>query len=103
MNLDELQQKLIAAARVAPANDKVPFAFEKRIMAHLRSRRIVEPLAVWSRALWRAVVPCFAVMLLLSAWSWLAPAPTVTTDLSQELENTVLAAVDQDQPVDSTW
>ncbi len=103
MNLAELQQKLIAAARSAPANDKVPFAFEKRIMAHLQSLHFIYSVAVWSRALWRAAVPCFAIMLLLSAWSWLAPAPTVTADLSQELENTVLAAVYQDQPVDPTW
>jgi hypothetical protein len=103
MNLDEIQQKLIAAARSAPANDKVPYAFEKRVMARLRSACGMDPLVVWSRALWRALVPCFAVMLLLSAWSWLAPAPTATADLSQELENTVLAAADQDQPIDSAW
>src|SRR5512140_4036114 len=99
MKLDELQQQLIAAARRVPLNGRVPYAFEKRIMAQLLSRRVADPLAAWSRALWRAVVPCFAVMLLLTAWSWLAPTPAATTDLSQDLENTVLAAVDQDPPV----
>lgn len=103
MNLDELQRKLIVAARNARVNDRVPYAFEERIMAHIRSVQVVDSLAAWSHALWRALVPCFTVMLLLSAWSWLAPAPVVPTDLSQELENTVLAAVYQEQPVDSTW
>jgi hypothetical protein len=44
-------------------------------------------------------------MLLLGAWSFFAPAGSVpantTSDLSQQLEQTLLAAVDQDQTVDS--
>jgi len=35
MNASDLQTKLIEAARKEPPQDQVPYAFEKRIMAHL--------------------------------------------------------------------
>ena len=101
MNLAELERKLIAAARSDLVNETVPYAFEKRIMAHLKARAAVDEWSLWSRALWRASAPCVAIMLLLGGWSFLGPgAGTPSTDLSQEFENTVLAAVVQDQPTD---
>jgi hypothetical protein len=104
MNLAELERKLIATARNNPPSDRVPYAFEKRIMARLATRPVADEWALWARALWRAAVPCVAIMLLLGAWSFFTP-PTSTSanDLSQELEQTLLAAVDQDQTTDSTW
>ena len=105
MNHAELEQKLVAAARANPPSDAVPYAFEKRIMARLAARPVVDDWALWARALWRAAAPCAAIMLLLGAWSFFAPpgsAPAnATSDLSQQLEQTLLAAVDQDQTVDS--
>jgi hypothetical protein len=104
MNLAELERKLIAAARANPPSDRVPYAFEKRIMARLVARPVVDDWALWGRALWRAAAPCVAIMLLLGAWSFFAPPTSASAnDLSQELEQTLLAAVDQDQTADSTW
>jgi len=104
MKLDQLHQKLIAAARANPPSDRVPLAFEKRIMARLPARHVLDEWALWSRALWRAAAPCVAIMLLLSAWTFFAPNGAVpSNDLSQDFENTLLAAVDQDQPADSAW
>src|SRR5258707_13669391 len=103
MNLAELHRKFITAARAHPPSDQVPYAFEKRIMARLRSRPVLDEWALWARALWRAAAPCVAVMLLLSAWSFLAPGNTSGTDLPQAFDNTVLAAADPDQPADSPW
>ena len=104
MNLGPLERKLIAAARANPPSDRVPYAFEKRIMARLATRPVVDDWALWARALWRAAAPCVAIMLVLGAWSFFAPpASTSANDLSQDLEKTLLAAVDQDQTVDSTW
>lgn len=101
MNLAELERKLIAAARSRPVNEEVPFAFEQRIMAHVRTRPALDAWSVWGRALWRAAGSCIGVMLLLAAWSFFSPAGTnPTTDLSQELDNTVLAAVDQEPSAD---
>ena len=71
MNFDQLQKKLLAAARANPPSDRVPLAFEKRITALLKSRPIEDPLSLWARALWRAAAPCAAIMLLLGVWSFL--------------------------------
>ena len=104
MNLAELERKLIAAARANPPSERVPYAFEKRIMARLAARPVPDNWALWARALWRAVAPCVAIMLLLGAWSFVASQGSPpANDLSQELERTLLAAVDQDQPADSAW
>ena len=104
MNLAELERKLIAAARANPPSERVPYAFEKRIMARLTARPAVDHWALWGRALWRAAAPCVVVMLLLGAWSIFAPpSNSSATDFPQQLEQTLLAAVDQDQPADFTW
>jgi hypothetical protein len=43
-------------------------------------------------------------MVLFSVWSWFNPASNVgPNDLSQEFENTVLVAADQEAPTDSLW
>ena len=73
MNLAELERKLIAAARANPPSDRVPYAFEKRIMARLAARPMADDWELWARALWRAAAPCVAIMVLLGAWSFFAP------------------------------
>jgi len=105
MNLAELERKLIAAARANPPSDRVPYAFEKRIMARLAACPAVDTWALWSRALWRAAAPCAAIMVALAAWSFLSPSHLTTpaNDLSQALEQTLLAAAEQEQAFDSTW
>jgi hypothetical protein len=100
MNLAELEQKLIAVARSRPINDAVPYAFTNRIMANLKPQTIDE-WSLWARALWRATAPCVTVMLVLAGWSLFAPTNTAPgIDLSQQFENTVLAAADQEQSAD---
>ena len=103
MNLAELHNKLIDAARANPPSDRVPYAFEKRIMARLATQPVVDDWAMWARALWRAAAPCVAIMLLLGAWSFFARSSAPASDLSQDLEQTLLAAADQDQSTDSAW
>jgi hypothetical protein len=107
MNLEELQRTLVRAARSRPVNDHVPYAFEKRIMALIRDCKMIDRTALWSGALWKAAGPCVAVMLLLGAWAYFTPASpfssTATTavsgseNLSQDLDNTLLAAGGQEQ------
>lgn len=102
MNLHVLQQKLLAAARRHPPGDTVPYAFEQRILARLPAATAMDPWGWWVRGLWRGAVSCAAICLLLGAWTWVASARDVATDdLSQQFENTVLAAVDQES--DSAW
>ena len=95
MNLVELERKLISAARANPPGDKVPYAFEKRIMAHLAARPALDGWAQWGTALWRATAPCAAIMLLLGVWSFLSPNGSASTDLSQDFQKTMFAAIDQ--------
>ena len=101
MNQAEVYRKLIAAARRNPPSEQVPRAFEQRVLARLRARARQDHWALWSKALWRALAPCAAIMLLLGAWRWLTPpAPPPLSDLSQELENTMLAAAESEQSLE---
>jgi hypothetical protein len=69
MNWAELEKKLITAARMNPPGDRVPFAFEQRVVACLKSSRIIDPLGWWSRALWLGAGACAAIALLTSVWA----------------------------------
>jgi hypothetical protein len=104
MNLHDLEKKLLAVARRHSPRDQVPYAFEKRVMEHIKSRPLSDHAAVWAIALWRAVAPCFGIMVLLVGWSMFAPAPApASNDFSQEIDNTVLATATQEQAGDFTW
>lgn len=104
MNLTELQRKLTAAARANPPSERVPYAFEQRILARVAALPNVDHWALWARGLWKAVAPCAAIMLLLAAWSYFGHATNPPpNNLAQDFENTVLAAADQDQTPDSVW
>jgi hypothetical protein len=97
MNLTDLQRKLIAVARANPPSDRVPLAFEKRILALIATGPVLDRWAPWARALWCAAAPCVAIMLF-SAWAVLnnsAGNNTPSTDLSQQFDNTLLADVGQ--------
>ena len=104
MNLQKLQEKLLAAARSNPPGDHVPFAFEKRIMAHL-SKPVVDFWSVWGRSLWRAAATCVVATVLLGGWS-VQTTPSEKPDLGQAFENTVFAALDEQSAINSyeeTW
>ena len=95
MNLAELQKRLLSAARADRPGDHVPYAFEKRVMAHLATKPAPDVFAVWNRTLWRAAAPCVAVMLLLGAWTFLAPRTDNSgTTLAAELESALYAPFD---------
>jgi hypothetical protein len=97
MNLVELQKKLIAAARLHQPDDRVPYAFEKRVTALLADRVAPQNLDLWVRGFWRAAVSSVAVAVMCGAWVFFSPATTGSSadDLSQSFENTLLASVDQ--------
>jgi hypothetical protein len=94
MNIAELHRKLIAAARAEPPADRVPFAFEKRIMARLRESPGFDAWAFWGRALWRAAAPCVAIMLALGVWSFYSASAIGTGEAYlADLDQAVLAPV----------
>jgi anti-sigma-K factor RskA len=98
MNLEHLQKKLLAAARATPPDDRVPYAFEQRILARLAERPATDVAALWARALWRAAVPCVAVTLLFATLSFVFVSSDTTTaandDVSEQFEQALLASVD---------
>lgn len=100
MNLDNLQHKLIAAARAAEPSDAVPYAFEKRIMARIAEHAHLDLLSSWSAALWRAAVACVAVVIISSAMSLWSHSRHTSTDLSQEFEMAVFASAGS---ADEVW
>ena len=101
MNLAELQQKLIAVARANPPADSVPYAFEKRIMARLAGQTVQDQWSIWGHAFSRAAVFCVVFMLVLAGGSFLVqPAASNSETLSQDVEHTLFAAVDNSSTVD---
>lgn len=107
-NVNLLQEKLIRAAKTQSISDRVPYAFEKRILAHIRAQPVLDTIGLWTRALWRAAVPCVAVMLLFSVWPLTTTAPDAATttvvdtaDLGVELETTLMGSVSVDN--DLIW
>ena len=96
MNLDNLEKKLLHAARLDTPSDAVPYAFEKRIMARLPGRATGELGASWVRALWRAAACSAAIAVVISAWTLLpSSGKRGSGDLSQDFETTVYAMVDE--------
>src|SRR5690242_1952330 len=102
MNFEDLQKKLIAAARANPPADRVPYAFEKRILARLKESPAFDVSALWARALWRAAAPCVALTLLLGVWSFIGTSNSAlaeSEEFSQHFEQTMLAAVGETEEV----
>jgi hypothetical protein len=97
MKVDELQNKLIAAARAQKPDDRVPYAFEKRITALIQARSASYRADLWVRGLWRAAVSCVVLAAICGIWALCTPATSASPsdDLSQSFENTLLASVDQ--------
>jgi hypothetical protein len=86
-------RKLLAAARAVPPETRVPYAFEKRIMARLEGLKPQDSWALWGQALWRGAVFCLTLAVLLVVGSMFLPARNTDT-LTQAVQSTVFAAVD---------
>ncbi len=104
MNLDQLHNKVIAVARQSQPGDRVPYAFEKRVMARLMERP-ADTLAEWGAALWRAAFTCVLVVVLSGAWAMLSSSSSTSAhraeaDLSQDFDTAVFASVGS---ADDVW
>lgn len=103
MKLEQLRQKLLATARANPPGDRVPYAFEKRIIALLKSQPAPDSWALWAHALWRAALPCIAVMFLFGAIAGYTHTLSNTNgngyvsieEFPQDFQQTMLAVVEQ--------
>jgi hypothetical protein len=93
MNLNELHDKLIAAARKNPPAAHVPYAFEKRIMSRVAASLAPSVWSLWGRPLWHAALSCVAITVLCGLWTFAAPRgpETSTGSFSQDFEAAVFA------------
>jgi hypothetical protein len=97
MNLPDLHDKLIRSARLSPPDDRVPYAFEKRITALIKDRVAERNRNSWVHGLWRAALSCVVIAFMCGAWMlfYADRSATSAEDFSQNFENTLLASVDQ--------
>jgi hypothetical protein len=96
MNVDQMQKKLIAAARKMPPRDEVPHAFQKRIMARIGRGTPLSGWALWARPLWGAAVSCVAITLLCGVWSLTARHHAdYSASFSQDFERVIFSSVNQ--------
>ena len=83
-------EEFVKLARQMPADERVPYAFEKRVIANLEPT-VADPLTHWAKGLWRAVAPCLAIMGVTAAVCFSqAGEPPAATNLEIDLENAVL-------------
>ena len=87
-------ERFLRFARNLPVNEHVPYAFEKRIMARIRGLLTPDPLAFWSRMLWRAVAPCFGVMILAALFSTKESTAAFIDQVAFDLAETTTETVD---------
>jgi hypothetical protein len=80
MNVNELHDKLIAAARKSRPGEQVPYAFEKRILSRLAGNPAPNLWALWGRPLWQAALSCVAITLLCGLWAYTNPAGVDSPD-----------------------
>lgn len=103
MNVELLRKKLIAAARADKPREEAPYAFEKRVMAQIRTAAVPDAWLSYSIALWRAVAPCLVIMMAVGAWVYFEEIGSQNgfqTGLESDLEQTMLAGVDRNG---ETW
>lgn len=101
MNLAELHKKLIAVARQTPSDDRVPYAFEQRVMARLTAVPMPDEWLLWARSLWCGAAACLIIAVSIGAWSYSGESETdVAGSFSHDIEQTILASADEG---DATW
>lgn len=90
MNSEQRAKQLYEAARLLPPSERVPYAFEKRVMAALARQPLIDPWALWSQLLWRAAAPCVGIMLITGVWAAFSGASISASEpLAADLERTV--------------
>lgn len=96
MNLAKLQEKLLAAARLDRPSERVPYAFEQRIMTRIRhlAQESADFWTAWARMLWRAAAPCLGLTVVLVGMAMYTGALRGTPlSLGEGLETTVYAVL----------
>ena len=105
MDIDRLQTELLRAARSDRPSDRVPLAFERRVMARLAERIRRDPWSEWTAAFWRAAMSGGAIALLAVAVNLATPG--AVNDVAEDPELFAVAdsapAAAADEPVQDLW
>ena len=84
-------EEFVKLARGLPPDERVPYAFEKRIMARLSGNSVADAVSLWTHILWRAVAPCLGIMFVALAIGLGTTSSMDNTDDSTDLEAAVYA------------
>ena len=97
--IEDILERLLTQTREIPANDRVPYAFEKRIMAHIKEApaALADVWSAWAQSLWKAVVPCLAVLVMGAVWM---KAPTDGTGTTTPHGNAAPVVANFEAPTD---
>src|SRR5687768_18464213 len=90
--------QLATASREIPADERVPYAFEKRVMHQLGLRHVADISTTLARMMWKAAFGCMAISLITGALVTFAGASSGEL-FASDLERIVLAPVD----VEDSW
>lgn len=106
MKNSHLHEVFLRAARKLPEDSRVPYSFEKRVMAGLPTTdppdAFSESLALWSWDPWRAALPCLALMLAIGMWSFFANERMSTDPLVSDIEMTMMQPFNE-LDVENLW
>jgi hypothetical protein len=93
-------EHVVRTARALPEDERTPYAFEKRVMALILGRELVDRWALWSNTMWRAAFTCVAISLIAGALTRFDNNSGGPVELfAADLEQTVLAPIISDE----TW
>lgn len=96
MNIDKVQAKLLSVIRDQPLNTQVPLGFEKRIIARIRGiLKEGERQEGWILVWWRIALACLVIGIGVSVLSTIYSNKEQSFPLSQHLETTMYAAIDE--------
>ena len=110
MTLNELQRRLIEAARKNPPSGAAPLAFEKRVMARLAAMPRSDIWSMLARPFWIAAASCAAVTLACGIWTSAGASRSDAESFSRQFETAMYASVDEtavcasaEQPAEDLW
>ncbi len=94
LKADPLIEKLLCVARANPPNDRVPYAFEQRILARLQSGAIPDVWGLWEQVFWRSLPAFLGITLMLGAVTYTTQATWDSNSLQDDLESALYAEVE---------
>lgn len=86
---EDILRKMLTETREIKL-DNVPYAFEKRIMSHIQEvpQTASNLWELWGRALFKAAIPCFSLMIFAAIWTS-SQHPNPETERASETNNTI--------------